>query len=961
MKYLPLLLTVCLIIGIGLYASDRPTIMLHDFSGGLNTKSGLFQLKPNEGGVCYNFDLGNTPGSLVKRKGFVKVWAGTDSTRHYDSVYTFVKDTTIDTTLTDSVAIHTHYYFCDEWYKGVCIGEWHPSTYSDDSVDVDTVTLSNYFTLIDTTITVTDTTLTIDTTYPPSNLMALYPQYYRDGRKELIGISRNGSAEGLGNLDGQLWRSGNKRYALDSLIYNYIYTGSYWSWVSSRNKVIMANGRQSPLVWTGNELRELVPQAPGEPRIYPVVTNRPFAVKWPSGEYRYLLWYWSPCGSSFGDDTATSSYLSRAIYANNEKICLTGFTSHTIDSTCKTSDGDWQDYTISIYRTRANPGVIDALDSFYYIGTKSGTSLAILDTLRVFDSLPDCSLGTGTHVLSEARFSVSKLGRDSAGVVTGIIMGAPTFVSKNPDTTGGINYPVSIPTFTVTSQFSDTSIIGVVYAMTLYDSILGIESDTGRNCYIFVDRDVNTGITRDSNFIIGLPPVPHGLTAYNRKLYKAYAMRTVVDTTQGHIRVGYDTTIVHRYDRKPDNYAGAFGYYQCGSYEDGSGTIRYYYCREFYDTVVTQLYANDTVLSKFYELALILDTSMKQYCDTTIWDTLIKGQVFWPHSRPFNLKNIIYFRDRLWGSIGSNVWYSYLDSVGYWSPFDMVSFNADDGDEITAIVPDREYLNVFKNHSSFVLSEDANGDMIKQWIESGRGCVAPFSVAWYGGNLLYLDETGLYSQQGSIYKDKGSTREAISAPIANLIDYPISELKEAVGFVNKDKYYLSFPDKDTTYVYDFLVGAWSIYNYAFQAAINYDTVSSIGLVPSSDMLFITGSDSAIYKADTGLTDNGRYIWAKWESVPLSISPDYSGVDQIALWHSGDGDRGRMFMYILDDKDTVRASKTVTMNGDLDKCDIFGIGTNLSNYFKIKLIPMQDSVSINGLDIWLSNKGKKITK
>jgi hypothetical protein len=50
-----------------------------------------------------------------------------------------------------------------------------------------------------------------------------------------------------------------------------------------------------------------------------------------------------------------------------------------------------------------------------------------------------------------------------------------------------------------------------------------------------------------------------------------------------------------------------------------------------------------------------------------------------------------------------------------------------------------------------------------------------------------------------------------------------------------------------------------------------------------------------------------------------------------------------------------------MNGDLDKCDIFGIGTNLSNYFKIKLIPMQDSVSINGLDIWLSNKGKKITK
>jgi len=382
----------------------------------------------------------------------------------------------------------------------------------------------------------------------------------------------------------------------------------------------------------------------------------------------------------------------------------------------------------------------------------------------------------------------------------------------------------------------------------------------------------------------------------------------------------------------------------------------------------------DTLTTSWYPVALISPDSV-YYTDSICWDSISTLPPYARSTAPTTISNLAYFGDKVWGSSGSRLYYCYPDSVGQWGVFHDIAFNLDDGDEITAVMPDREYINIFKNRTQYVLYEDGSGDLTKKWTEAGRGCVAPFSVAWYNGNLIYLDETGVYSQAGNIYKDKGSTREALSAPIANLIDYSIAELKSAVGFVHRDKYYLSFPAKDSTYVYDFKVGGWSIYNYAFQQATHYDIVSRSGLVPSSDMLFITGEDSAIYKADTLTTDNRRQIQAKWESVPIAISPDYSGIDKVGMWHDADADTGFILLNIYNDKgssvvtDTFQLSET-----DLGKYYPIGINTNLSNYFKVRVttdtirtIPAPlvngriDSVTINGFDIWLSNKGIKETE
>ncbi len=46
-------------------------ISMFDFSGGLNTKSSEYLMKPNQSRVCLNWDLSDEPGKLKRRNGFV--------------------------------------------------------------------------------------------------------------------------------------------------------------------------------------------------------------------------------------------------------------------------------------------------------------------------------------------------------------------------------------------------------------------------------------------------------------------------------------------------------------------------------------------------------------------------------------------------------------------------------------------------------------------------------------------------------------------------------------------------------------------------------------------------------------------------------------------------------------------------------------------------------------------------
>ncbi len=818
MKYI-FLLTLVLLGAIAL-TGDAPDVSIRDFSGGMNTKDGLFQVKPDQCSDAYNVNFGKTPGAIDKRRGYVGLAK---------------------------------------------------------------VTSSNI-------------------------LISLYSHYYRNGHKELFGI-----AKASGKSWGSLYRSGNGRYTLDTSIYNYLYTGARWHWVSWKNNVILSNGRQRPLIWNGNTCRNLIIPAPGEISVAPIDTVAGKGEL--NGKYTYTV-QWQTGLSSYN----AISHLSAEVTADHERVILYNFTKTHSDST------DQEDSLIFvILRNCATDTAWESGEVPYYMVFSDTIAKTVWDTMSIIDSIADTTLIKRTAIeVNPKKWAI--IGIDSSCAQKVRALGCPNYLGR--DTASAARFGKVNPAQLRATQApnGDTvTVKSVRYMMTYFDTLTQMESDSSRSFGIALKLQDTARY-----FKIALPPRPAGDTKLRRILYKAFTYKD--------LRYGGDELKGIKAGRRGGD-------------------------RKYFISV-------DTGMTYYYPVEVFTGADTI-YTDSITWDTLITRTAYTPASIPANLNNIAAFKDRLWGSDGSKLYYGYLDSIGYWGAFSYYAFNLDDGDEITAVVPDREFINVFKNRNQYVLypASDGSYSNSQKYISGGIGCVAPFSVAWYDNNLLYLDEGGLFAQTGSIYKDKGSARTSLSDPIANLIDYPISQLKNAVGFVDKDKYFLSFPDKDTTYVYDFKTNSWAIYSYAFQQATHYDTVSNVGLVPSSDMLFITGEDSAIYKADTTLTDKGRQIVMRWVSEPIAPSYNYMGLQDVGLWWNIVPDTGQLILSIIDDGDTAVFTDSLMVSDEKAvKYWRKGCGVNTSNYFKIKLqtdtlneimtgiYGKIDSLTINGIDLWYQFKG-----
>ena len=820
--------------------AEQPTLRLSDFSGGLNTKDGIFQVKPNQATICTNFDLGVTPGALTKRKGYEDV------------------------------------------------GYFDPAG-----------------------------------TSPTTGLVSLYAHYYRDGRKELFGIGyATGTDPALGPQIrwGRLYRSGNQRLILDTAIFNYCYTGARWHWVSWKDLVIAGNGRQSPIVWNGNTARSLVIPPPGAPSVVPMDT-----VGHLNGVYTYMLIWW-PDTSLYPELKAPyanfyfsgrGAHRTAQVAAYNEKVLLYNFPELQQDSIWK---GDTAVFRIA--RTKYVGGSTYGQDTGFYFVVPDTFRIPYeaLDTFTYIDTTADANLTSGDYY---DKWNASPKGLFDVGTSRNQM----SYAYGMPHYLGTLNAPAAKSGRLIYKHLmggrapdGDTVlVIGTAYMMTYFDSLATIESDSGRVLYIQRATDDSTKC-----YNLAIPPVPPADSGLFRILYKAFVYK-------------HEGRFVVR-DRR-------------GGYRrEGRGGLLYFKPK-----------STDTLMTDFFPIK-VFGTTDTNYVDSfVVWDSLILNDPYERAIPPDNLTNLAYFRDALWGSVGGRVYWSYFDSIGYWGAFSNATFDLDDGDEITAIVPDREFINIFKNKTQYVLYEDSDGKLTRKSTDAGRGCVAPFSIGWYNGSLIYLDETGVFAQSGNIYKDKGSTRQALSDPIANQIDFPIRDLKNAVGFVHRDQYWLSFPEKDSTFVFDFKTGGWSAYTYAFDAAVHYDTVSNNGLVPSNDMLFCrkahtlyVTADSLIYKADTTYLDNGSAITGQWQSQPLLLSNEYVSLDGIGFWRGADADTGRVIVTVYNSAGASAATDTVNMyNQTFPRYGILGINTtNQNNYLQIRLRTSGiDSLVLHGLDIY----------
>jgi hypothetical protein len=916
-----------------------------------------------------------------------------------------------------------------------------------------------------------------DTLLGTGSLYGIFGTPFRDGTKILFAVtSQNSELAGMGELVG----SAEYSYSLDTSgtaesMYPYIYTGETPHWTMWKDAVFGSNGRQVPWVYHDGYVRDMIVQAPGEPRIYPMNVT-PTSGYGLNGEYRYAYFGKSFCGGGLGGQLATDgnfeawdddstltnwtqvingdfyiskdsdnelggdycvkmegagniqqharvrdtldvdtssaynffvygkfavgdtfaayinvyispipagggflsakqhmdtttnwtkmdgsfettdstdsieidiefqslaetrvgyidsfviqkiepetyaeSYVSHPISAYDEYILHANLLFHGVTVTCDTDDNMWNDISFELFRTKANPS---KLDTFWRVAQYVSLTAAELDTLRIIDSIPDDSLGIGFYD-SVHIFDDAKRGR---GADTVFRMGAPTYIGRNTDTTSCLPH-------------DSLNAIAMVYAITYRDTITGFESDTGRNLYVFYDAD-------DTNFTIGIPPIPAGRDHMIRTLYKGYIYNTPKDDGDGAIIAGVDTQKVYT----PTPYA------------DGDGPLVDFIITRIY----TPIYVQDTAYYHFYQLAVIKDSSTKSYVDTLPWATLSERNEYQRSVMPTGLNFLSAFGDRMWGADGARIMWSFLDSASRWSAFNDLAINLDDGDGITAIVPDRGHIKIYKNRSQFIVYDNGDGTFNRNWVVDGIGCIAPHSMVAYNNGHAYLSEHGVVYETGLIYKERGGSYQIIASQIEDLLDYTPAENRTAVGAIKNNQYWLSYPDKDTTFVYDFEKKAWAIWSYSFSQATFYDTLNIPYVQPAKDMLFINGNDDRVYKADTTDKDDGTRFAAAWKSGPIGVSYRNKTIGRIGLrvGNSGLGGALAQPLEIYDTRDTgVIYTDTYTLD---ENYTLYGLEpTPPGTYFHIRLYQVGGLSStrlfeINGIDLWLRDIGWPMT-
>jgi len=339
------------------------------------------------------------------------------------------------------------------------------------------------------------------------------------------------------------------------------------------------------------------------------------------------------------------------------------------------------------------------------------------------------------------------------------------------------------------------------------------------------------------------------------------------------------------------------------------------------------------------------------YADTMTFDSSLKGEIYWRSGAPLGLNGVTAFDDKLWGFMGSTVYWSYLDSGSYWGAFKNIVVNADDGDEITAVVPFREYVKVYKNRAQYVLTPAPDGGYSSNWISEGLGCIAPHSLVKVNNGLIYLSEYGVVSEGAGQSLERASTSGILSTPINDiLLNRPPSQLRKMVAVVADQKYRLSMPGRDTTFVYDLVTGAWGIWNYSFVQAILFDTLKCPNKIPSQELLFVKDGSPYLFKADTGYSDNGDTITSKWRSAPIGLTSELFWLSGIGVWRWTTGKGLNLRLYNENGDSVVYKFADSTYR----HYQIYGLAPNLSGYFQVDVrdsLNAADTLRIEAIDVW----------
>jgi hypothetical protein len=190
---------------------------------------------------------------------------------------------------------------------------------------------------------------------------------------------------------------------------------------------------------------------------------------------------------------------------------------------------------------------------------------------------------------------------------------------------------------------------------------------------------------------------------------------------------------------------------------------------------------------------------------------------------PLNLRLLINTGNRLFG-VGSaanrnTLYASDILDASIWDSANSAIINADDGDEITAIVPYYENrIIVFKKRRIFQVTIPPDmtsaADWVIQLISNNTGCVAEGSAVQVNSDIFFLSDDGIRSLVRSAADDFTSVGLPISEVIKDVIqEINVAEIGISTAAFYDNRYFLAVPTgsndfNDTIIVYNTVLGAF---------------------------------------------------------------------------------------------------------------------------------------------------------
>ena len=190
---------------------------------------------------------------------------------------------------------------------------------------------------------------------------------------------------------------------------------------------------------------------------------------------------------------------------------------------------------------------------------------------------------------------------------------------------------------------------------------------------------------------------------------------------------------------------------------------------------------------------------------------------------PQNLRLLINTENRLFGvgdgDTRNTLYASDILDPAVWDLTNSIVVNGDDGDQITAIVPDyKNRIIVFKKRRVFQVDIPSDATTAADWVVSiisnNTGCVASGTAVQVSSDILFLSDNGIRSLVRSVADDFSSVGVPISEIVKDVIQsINTDSIRISTAIYYDNRYFLAVPTgssnvNDTLIVYNTVLGAF---------------------------------------------------------------------------------------------------------------------------------------------------------